>query len=261
MFCMKEIWMKSNIVGLTAIALSLMIMCGLAYWQMGKEKSLTTATAPRKIPIYCVETVENRVALSFDVATGTDDIQQLLDILDRHQVKATFFVVGSWVRKWPEAVQQIFNEGHELASHANHHVDMTNINYTDCIVDIQNVQQEVYDLTGYTMNLFRPPYGAYNDQVIAAAEECGYKTVQWSVDSLDWKEYGARELLKRVLEHPKLDKGAILLFHNNTKYTAQALDGILTGLEEKGYIIGSISELILKENYVIDQEGCQRPAG
>ena len=258
---MKEIWMKSNMIGLAAIALSLIIMCAMAFWQIVHGKSQAVSAAERQIPIYCVETVENRVALSFDVATGTDDLQQLLDILKKHQVKATFFLVGSWVRKWPEAVQQIYNEGHELASHANHHVDMTTLNYTDCIQEVRGVEQEVYKLTGYTMNLFRPPYGAYNNQVIQAARDCGYEGVQWSVDSLDWKEYGVEDMLRRVLEHEKLDKGAILLFHNNTKYTAQALDAILTGLSAKGYALGTVSDLILKENYIIDSQGCQRPAG
>ena len=107
------------------------------------------------------------------------------------------------------------------------------------------------------MSLFRAPYGAYNNQVIEAAESCGYLTVQWSVDSLDWKEYGAQDMLKRVLEHKNLKPGAILLFHNNTKYTTQALDGILVGLEEMGYSIGTVSELVLRDNYGIDAEGRQ----
>lgn len=246
---------KTETVGLAAIAFCLLVMCGAAFWRIGAARQ--TMAQQRKIPIYCVETTEPRIAISFDVATGTEDLQQLLDILERHQVHATFFMVGSWIRKWPDEVRKIYEAGHELANHADHHVDMAAISVEEGIKEIQGAQKEIYNLTGCTTDLFRPPYGSYNNGVIEAAEQCGYETVQWSVDSLDWKEYGAEDMLRRVLEHEKLKPGAILLFHNNTKYTAQALDGILTGLEAKGYTIGTVSELILKENYTIDSEGCQ----
>lgn len=247
--------------GLAVLVVCLVLMCGVGFWRLaGNGGKLAASAGARQIPVYCVETQEPRIAISFDVATGTEDLQQLLDILEKHEVHATFFMVGSWIRKWPDQVKLLYESGHELANHANHHVDMTALDMAGCMEEIRGAQQEVSALTGYEMNLFRPPYGAYNNQVIEAATQCGYITVQWSVDSLDWKEYGAEDMLKRVLEHKSLANGAILLFHNNTKYTAQALDGILTGLEEKGYQVGTVSELILRENYTIDSEGRQHPS-
>ncbi len=93
--------------------------------------------------------------------------------------------------------------------------------------------------------------------MVRTARELGYEVVQWSVDSLDWKEYGVEEMQRRILDHPQLKEGAILLFHNDTAYTAISLDGILTELENQGYIVGCVSDLILKEPYEIDHNGCQ----
>ena len=107
------------------------------------------------------------------------------------------------------------------------------------------------------MNLYRPPFGEYNDTVLNAAKECGYYSIQWDVDSLDWKEQGAEAEIKQVLEHKHLGDGSIILFHNDAKYTPQCLDTIIKGLKEKGYELVPISELIHKDNFFMDHEGRQ----
>ena len=107
------------------------------------------------------------------------------------------------------------------------------------------------------MMLFRPPYGDYDDRVILNAKENGYYTVQWSVDSLDWKDYGADSIIDTVLNHKNLDNGAIILCHNNAKYTAEALERLITGLKEKGYEIVPVSDLIYKDDYHMDVTGKQ----
>ena len=107
------------------------------------------------------------------------------------------------------------------------------------------------------MFLFRPPFGEYDNKVIEGAEECGYYTIQWDVDSLDWKEFGVEHEVNQVLNHKHLGNGSIILFHNDAKYTPQALDTIIKGLKEKGYEIVPISELIIKDNYSINHEGRQ----
>lgn len=109
------------------------------------------------------------------------------------------------------------------------------------------------------MFLFRPPYGDYDDSVVLTAKECGYYPIQWDVDSLDWKDYGVEAILDKVLNHKHLGNGSIILCHNGAKYTAQALDGLIAGLQEKGYQIVPVSELILKDNYHMDAEGRQIP--
>jgi peptidoglycan/xylan/chitin deacetylase (PgdA/CDA1 family) len=109
------------------------------------------------------------------------------------------------------------------------------------------------------MNLFRPPYGEYNDSVVEAAEELGYHAIQWDVDSLDWKNKGEDEEVQRVLGHKKLRNGSIILFHTDAKHTAAALPRIITGLRELGYGFARVSELIYTDNYDIDHEGRQIP--
>ena len=107
------------------------------------------------------------------------------------------------------------------------------------------------------MDLFRAPFGEYTNDVISAAEECGYYTVQWDIDSLDWKEFGTEAEIKQVLDHKHLGNGSIILFHNDAKYTPEALDTIIKGLKEKGYEIVPISELIIRDNYTMNSEGRQ----
>ena len=123
--------------------------------------------------------------------------------------------------------------------------------------ELMKVHEEVKELTGVEMELFRPPYGDYDDQVILTAKECGYYPIQWDVDSLDWKNYGTDSVIQTILEHKNLQNGSIILCHNGAKYTADALESVIRGLKEKGYEIVQISELIYRENYHMDPAGRQ----
>ena len=118
------------------------------------------------------------------------------------------------------------------------------------MIEIERVGNKILELTGKQPELFRPPFGEYSNKVITAAEKCGYKTIQWSIDSLDWQELGKEPMVKRVTE--SLHPGAIILFHNNGKYTAEALPEIIAFVKEQGYKVVPVSELLYKENYYID---------
>ena len=122
-----------------------------------------------------------------------------------------------------------------------------------------SVHDKVKALTGYEMFLFRPPYGDYDNSVVLTARKCGYYPIQWDVDSLDWKDYGADAILDKVLNHKHLGNGSIILCHNGAKYTAEALEALIDGLQEKGYQVVPVSELILREDYHMDAEGRQIP--
>ena len=119
------------------------------------------------------------------------------------------------------------------------------------------VHDAVKELTGYEMQLFRPPYGAYNNDLIRTCYEINYFPIQWSVDSLDWKGYDAKTIITKVCKHKALGPGAIILCHNGAEHTAEALDEMLTNLKEQGYEIVPISQLILKENFHMDVTGRQ----
>ena len=211
----------------------------------------------RKLPIYCVDRNDKKIALSFDAAWGAEDFEQIMGILDKHKVKVTFFMTGSWVEDNEECVKKLADKGHDLGNHSQHHYDMTSLSREDMKKEIEEVHNKVKEIADYDMNLFRPPYGAYNDELIEVVAEEKYYALQWSVDSLDWKDYGVDSIIEKVCKNENLGPGAIILCHNGAKYTAKALDKMLTNLEEQGYEIVPISELIIKDNYHIDVTGKQ----
>lgn len=211
----------------------------------------------RELPIYCVDTPEKKVALSFDAAWGNEDTNIILDILKENDVSVTFFMTGGWVEKYPEDVKAIFAAGHDLGNHSENHKNMSQLSDEQCKEELRKVHEKVKKLTGYEMFLFRPPYGDYDNHVITNAKDCGYYTIQWDVDSLDWKDYGVDSIIKTVTQHKHLGNGSIILCHNGAKYTAQALDAMIKNLKEQGYTIVPVSELIYKEDYHMDHEGRQ----
>lgn len=211
----------------------------------------------RKLPIYSVETEEKKVALSFDAAWGNEDTQLLLDILAKYQVRVTFFMTGGWVESYPEDVKKIAAAGHDLGNHSENHKNMSQLDDGACQEELQKVHEKVKVLTGKEMHLFRPPYGDYDDHVIANAATCGYQTIQWSIDSLDWKNYGVDSIIEKVTKHKELKNGAIILMHNGAKYTAKALPTVIETLQKEGYKLVPISELIYEEPYYLDVTGRQ----
>lgn len=214
----------------------------------------------RHLPIYCVDCGEDKkIALSFDAAWGNEDTQQILDILAEHDVKVTFFMTGGWVENYPDDVKAILDAGHDLGNHSENHKNMSQISNAEKKEELMKVHEKVKELTGYEMNLFRPPYGDYDNNVITAASECGYYTIQWDVDSLDWKDYGVDSIINTVTKHKHLGGGSIILCHNGAKYTAAALDTMITTLKEMGYEFVPISKLIYTENYHMNHEGRQIP--
>ena len=221
--------------------------------------SVSSTVNGRELPIYCVDTDEKKISISFDAAWGNEDTRQILDILEKHNVHATFFMTGGWVEAYPDDVKAIYEAGHDLGNHSENHKNMSQLSEDEIQKEIMEVHDKVKELTGYDMFLFRPPYGDYDNEVILDARACGYYPVQWSVDSLDWKDYGAEDIISRVCNNDSLAGGAIILCHNGAKYTAQALDALLTNLEQQGYTLVPISELIYTENYHMDANGMQIP--
>jgi len=211
----------------------------------------------KELPIYSVETQEKKVAFSFDAAWGTEYTEDILKILKERNIKTTFFLVGFWVDKHPDMVKKIVEDGHEIGNHSSTHPHMTRLKDEQIRKELEDTSNKIQQLTGKRPILFRPPYGDYNDRVIKTARELGYYVIQWDVDSLDWKELGIQPIIDRVTS--KVKNGSIILFHNNAKYTAKALPVLIDELQQKGYKIVPVSELIYKDNYYVDHEGRQRP--
>lgn len=219
--------------------------------------SVSSTINGKELPIYCVETDEKKVALSFDAAWGNEDTQKILEILAKHNVHATFFMTGGWVDSYPEDVKAILAGGHDLGNHSENHKNMSQISNDDKEQELMKVHEKVKSLTGYEMFLFRPPYGDYDNDVIKTATKCGYYPIQWDVDSLDWKDYGVDSIVNTVCSNKHLGNGSIILCHNGAKFTADALDTLITNLKGQGYEIVPISELIYRDGYHMDAEGRQ----
>ena len=193
---------------------------------------------------------------------GNEDTQELIDILARYNVKATFFVVGDWVDKYPESVKALHDAGHEVMNHSNTHAHMSKLSREEIIADVEACSDKIEAVTGVRPTLIRPPYGEYNDTVISAIRSIGMEPIQWDVDSLDWKEIPAEEIVQRVTG--KVQPGSIVLFHNAALHTPEALPAILETLIQDGYTLVPISQLILdgeyNTDYTIDHTGRQCPA-
>jgi len=227
---------------------------GLVKW--GDAEVPVFATGGKIKPIYCVDTTEKIVAISFDAAWGAELTPQILDILDEYNVKATFFLVGFWVEKYPDRLQEIYKRGHEIGNHSQSHPHMSCLTAEKVKEEIETVNERIEACIGVKPTVFRAPFGDYNDTLVNTVRSLNMECIQWSVDSLDWKELGCQPLVDTVCK--KVKSGSIILFHNNSKYITQALPIILKDLQENGYKIVPVSELIYKDDYYVDQAGIQR---
>ncbi len=211
---------------------------------------------PRKLPIYSVKTDEKVVALSFDAAWGADNTLKILDILTEYDIKANFFAVGFWVEKYGDKLKTLSDSGRvEIGTHSNTHPNMPKLSRDNIRLELETSMKLIQDVTGKRPELFRAPYGDYSDSVLTVAEELGLYTIQWDVDSLDWKDLGANDIAVRVLKRVK--NGSIILMHNDGKHTVEALPVVIEGLRNKGYSFKTIGEMIYRDNYTIAHDGTQ----
>lgn len=239
------------------VVMSIILLLGIIGGSVKKAVTVSMVQNERKLPIYCVDCSEKKVALSFDAAWGNEDTQAILDILAKYNVHVTFFMTGGWVETYPDDVKAIAAAGHDLGNHSENHKQMSQLSKEECKEEIQKVHDKVKALTGIDMTLFRPPYGDYNNTLVESVNELGYHCIQWDVDSLDWKDYGVESIIDTVVNNNHLGNGSIILCHNGAKYTKDALESMITGLQDKGYTIVPVSELIYTGEYHMDHEGRQ----
>ena len=239
---------KKHLIGLLSAALVIVVAAVASVTVLAK--------ADRKLPIYSVGTDEKKVAISFDAAWGNDDTEKLISILRQYKVPATFFVVGGWVDKYPQSVKQLSDAGHSIQNHSNTHPYMTKISTEQIINELKICNEKIAKITGKTPTLHRFPYGDYNNKTVSAVESIDMFPIQWDVDSKDWMESATVDtIINNVLS--KVKNGSIILFHNDAKYTPDALPTILERLIAQGYTFVFIEDLIYKDNFTIDHKGMQ----
>lgn len=249
---MKILSVKLKSIIITALVI---IMVALGIFFTAHTLSDTVSAEARMIPIYNVDTPENKVAVTFNCAVGNSDIDSILTTLDKYNVRATFFLLGSWADDYTNEVQKIYDAGHEIGNHSYSHNDMPTMTYEKILLDIQKCNETVRNITGHSPTLFRAPSGSYDNKTISAAESLGMMTIQWDVDTIDWKNISADEILKRVTA--KVKNGSIIQLHTGTDHTAEALPQILEYLKNENLSAVTVSELIYFNDFIIDSNGMQ----
>ncbi|HEX3028837.1 MAG TPA: polysaccharide deacetylase family protein, partial [Clostridia bacterium] len=206
------------LIAVTVFVLSIFSLTGM--------DALGVFTDSRELPIYSVEVPEKRVSITFDCAWGADDIPDILQTLKEANIKASFFIVGQWAEKFPDKVKQIARDGHDVSNHSYSHRKMAGLGRTQTASEIGDCGRLLERLSGRKCDLFRAPYGEYNNTLIKEASLQGYYSIQWDVDSLDWSPGISREeILRRV--DSKVKNGSIILFHNDTPHTAKILPSVI----------------------------------
>lgn len=229
-----------------------LVLLAAVFWD-NREQIVQAVTKSLK-PIYCVKTDTKQIALTFDISWGEKNVQPILDVLKKEEIKATFFLSSPWAESKPELVQKIKADGHEIGSHGRRHVDLNHLGASELSSELDISKNVLEKITGQKISLLRPPNGAYDNDVISIANQKGYKVIQWSVDSLDWQRPGPDAIVRNILSGRRSNKGAspgdILLFHasDSAPDTAQALPVIIKALKEKGYEPVPVGTLLQNAN-------------
>ncbi|NFF96889.1 polysaccharide deacetylase family sporulation protein PdaB [Clostridium sporogenes] len=248
---MKDKFKKRMVFSLLLLVLAI----SMSFFINGRGQN-ASLNIRNKVPIYRVDTKENKISLTFDVSRGDEYIEKILDILDENDVKATFFLVGDWIEQNPKKVKEIHSKGHEIGNHSHSHPNMSIISKEKIVKDININDANIRRITGEGTKLFRFPGGYYNDEAVDIVNKMGLCSIQWDVDSIDWKEQGADLEYERIIKKTK--PGSILLFDNTAKYTPDNLPRIIKELKENGFQFVKVGDLIYKENYYIDSAGVQK---
>ena len=195
---------------------------------------------------YLGDTTKKVLYLTFDAGYENGCTAKILDILQKHQVPAAFFLVGNYMQTHPDLVRRMANEGHIVGNHTMHHPDMSKIATEEAFrAELEGVEKLYREITGQEMQKFyRPPQGVYSQKNLEMAQKLGYKTVFWSLAYVDWNndaqptaEYAFSKLL------PRIHNGGVILLHSTSKTNAEILDELLTKWKEMGYTFAPVTEL------------------
>ena len=243
-------------VGLSLILLISTIIISIF---LKEEAKFSLAEIVIDKPIYRVKTEEKNIAITFDINWAeNDELYNILEVLDKYNVKATFFIMGGWVNYSDENKEKLIKikeGGHEIGNHSYIHPMFSKITEERMKDEIEKTNKIINDTTKEEVKLFRFPSGDYNKKACEFIYNQGMIGIQWDVDSVDWKQTSAEEEYNRVMK--KVQPGSILLFHNNAKYTPKNLDRIISELQKENYKFTKVGELIYYDDFFIDEKGEQ----
>jgi len=202
-------------------------------------------------PVFRGNPNKKMISFMINVAWGNEYIESILKTLKRENVKATFFLDGSWLSKNADIAKQIQAEGHEMSNHAYNHPDMSAISREAQYSQISKTEALLKSSLNVNNKWFAPPSGAFNQATVQIAEQQGLKTVLWTIDTVDWQKPPADSVVRKI--SGKLEPGALILMHP-TASTRDALPGIIAAAKSKGYAIGTVSETLSSKRLPADVE-------
>ena len=185
-----------------------------------------------------IDPTKPMVALTFDDGPGGESTIRILDALKKYNAHATFFVVGSNIDKYADIIKREAAEGSEFGNHTNSHAQLTKLDTDGILSEVNGVKEKVMQLTGQSVVPIRPPYGAVDDNVMAAISD---PVILWSIDTLDWKTRDAQSTIQNI--QSSVYDGAIILMHDIYSTTADAAVNIIDWLHSQGYQMVTVSEL------------------
>ncbi|MEX2104879.1 MAG: polysaccharide deacetylase family protein [Bacilli bacterium] len=192
-------------------------------------------------PIYRGNAAKPMISLMINVAWGTEHLQSMLDTLNKYNIQCTFFLDGSWANKNQELIKEMHNSGHEIGNHAYSHPSMSKLSVERMKEEIVKTEQVIEAAIGKKTILFAPPSGDFNEKVVSVAHNHGYKTILWTLDTVDWQKPTSDVIIQRIV--PKASNGALVLMHP-TESTAIALPKMIEQLQQKGFYLGTVSEML-----------------
>lgn len=232
---------KIKIISLAVIFLSLTLI-------HTRTARVSSVDLPR--PLVQVKTAEKVMALTVNVDWGEEYIPAMLEIFGRYDVKATFFVTGRWAAKNPEMLKNIAAGGHLLGNHGYSHPHPDRLSLDGNREEIRKTEKVIEELTGTKTTYFAPPYGEQGRNCLLAADELGYRTVLWTLDTVDWRQESTSGIITARILNPKAlngvqpqKEGAVVLMHPKAN-TVQALPGILSALQKEGFRFVTVERLI-----------------
>lgn len=203
------------------------------------------SAADEKMIYKSVSNRDMKIALSFDDGPHPEQTEDILSILNKYNVKATFFVVGQNADYYPDILRQVVEEGHEIGNHTYSHINILNTDKQTIKQEISRSHNNILEICEYEVKLFRPPGGALNQKVTDVANSFGYKIILWDIDTKDWSHKSVDLITENVIKNIK--SGSIILFHDYISKgtpTPEALENIIPLLQKEGYTFVTVGELL-----------------
>lgn len=239
---------------LTTLTLSIIIFNLCLYY----FPTVEAQTIADKKPIYFVDNDNMQISLTFDAAWGSEKTQKILDVLDENDIKCTFFLVSFWAEENPELVRQMVEKGHEIGTHSSTHPHFNSLSDKEKEEELRGSIERIERISNTKITSFRAPFGEYNNDLLTLTERMNLDTIQWDVDSLDWKKLSSQEIYQRITS--KVKSGSIILCHNDGQNTVDAIKKVIPYLKEQGYVFKPVNQIVYPRPYTVDNNGAQKPS-